>query len=420
MKIRSHCGVLAAATFASSTLCLPSPSLASGFAIPAQSGSAAGNAFAGTAEAEDSSVLWFNPAGLARIDGTNVVLAGNLIKPSFKFGNTGSTGVFGFTGSGDGGDGGHLALVPETYAATTIGNGWHVGIGVNAPFGLKTDYESGWRGRFSAERSEVKSYNINPSLAYKITDMLSLGVGVDWQRFTAKLTNFAGPLGDAALDAADSSWGYDAGAMLDLTKNARVGISYRSAIAYRLHGSANFSGGGGIFNSSIRTELTVPESLSVNGFLATNSPWELMANATWTRWSRLQSLTVVRTSASALGAAGSTLSVLPFNWRDTYFLAVGAGYSLDENWKLQFGIAHDSAASNDVTRSPRLPDQSRTQCSVGARYRMTKSGTLDVAYSHDFIKDASIDTATVGAPGRLVGTFKNYADVLSAQYSYRY
>jgi long-chain fatty acid transport protein len=145
-----------------------------------------------------------------------------------------------------------------------------------------------------------------------------------------------------------------------------------------------------------------------------------MANAIWTRWNRLQSLNIVRTSLSVLGAPGSTLSVLPFDWRDTYYFAVGLSYKFDETLKLQAGIGHDSGASPDATRTPRLPDQSRIQCSVGARYRVTRSGTVDLAYSHDFIRDASIDTGVVGAPGSLIGTFKNSANTLSAQYSYQF
>ena len=393
---------------------------ASGFAILAQSASAAETAFAGTAEAEDASVVWFNPAGMGRIDGTDLVLAGNIVTPSFKFRNNDSTGAFASPGTGDGGDAGQTALVPEIYAVSSLGDRWHLGLGINSPFGLETKYPVGWRGQFTALRSQVRSYNINPSVAFKVNDVISLAAGIDWQRFTADLTNFAGPIGYADLSASDSSWGYNVGAVFNITDAARIGISYRSPIAYKLRGSADFTGGNGIFDSNIQTDLTVPENVAISGIVPLNSKWQLMANAIWTRWSRLQNLTVVRTSSSAVGGAGSIVTELPFDWSDTYFFALGAGYQLGPSWKFQLGIAHESAASNDDTRTPRLPDQSRTEASVGARFRINSHGIFDLAYSHDFIKDADIDSAVVGVPGRLVGTFRNSANALSGQYSYRF
>jgi long-chain fatty acid transport protein len=393
---------------------------ASGFAIPAQSASAAETAFAGTAESEDASVVWFNPAGMGRIDGTDLVTAGNIIAPSFKFSNTGSTGAFASPGTGDGGDGGRTGVVPEIYAVSSLGDRWHLGLGINSPFGLETKYPVGWRGQLTALRSEVKSYNINPSVAFKVNDVLSLAVGIDWQRFTADLTNFAGPVGYADLSASDSSWGYNLGAMFNITDALRIGISYRSSIAYRLQGSADFTAGNGIFNSNIQTDLTVPENAAVNGIVPLNAKWQLMANAIWTRWSRLENLTVVRTSSSAVGRTGSIVTELPFDWKDTYFFALGAAYQLNSSWKIQMGIGHDSAASNNDTRTPRLPDQGRTEASLGARYHLSSHSTFDLAYSHDFIKDADIDTAVAGVPGHLVGTFRNSANALSGQYSYRF
>lgn len=400
-------------------LLIPYHAGASGFAIPAQSGSAAGSAFAGAAEAEDSSVLWFNPAGAVRLKGRNFAVAANFIEPSFKFHDDGSTGVFGAPGSGDGGDAGHGALVPETYATAAIGDAWHVGIALNAPFGLKTDFQTGWRGRLVAERSEVKTYNVNPAVAYRIGGSLSIGAGIDWQHLTANLTNFAGPLGNAALHASDSAWGYNFGALFEASERARLGIAFRSAIHYSLRGTAAFAAGE-MFGSAVKADLTVPESLTVHGLIRVTSNWELMANSIWTRWSRVQTLDVMRTSASVLGATGSTLTTLPFEWRDTYYFAMGASYRVNDRWKMQMGVAHDLAASNDSTRTPRLPDQSRISASTGARWYVSANGTIDAAYTHDFIKNAGIADTAAPFPGSLNGSFRNSANALSVQFTDHY
>jgi len=199
-----------------------------------------------------------------------------------------------------------------------------------------------------------------------------------------------------------------------------IGLAYRSSINYTLHGTASVTAGAGVFDSGAQADLRVPENVSLNVFSAVTPQWEIMGGATWTRWSRLQTLTVVRTSASALGGVGSTVTTLPFDWSDTVLVAVGANYHPSKDWKIRFGIAYDPAASNDRTRTPRLPDQSRLLLTAGARFQPWKNGTIDLAYGHEFIKDANINTTVAGVPGALTGTFKNKADVLSFQYNHQF
>ena len=152
---------------------------AAGFALIEQSASGMGNAFAGgAAAAEDASTVYFNPAGMTYIDGTQIVGALHLIKPSAEFNNSGSVAGTARLLGGNGGDAGDLAFVPNFYAVTDIVPSVKLGLGINAPFGLKTEYDNGWLGRFQALKSEVKTININPAVAFKVNDQLSLGFGV--------------------------------------------------------------------------------------------------------------------------------------------------------------------------------------------------------------------------------------------------
>src|SRR5215470_3603843 len=169
---------------------------AGGFALIEQNASGLGNAYAGQgASAQDSSTIYFNPAGMTLLPGRNLVFAGNLIKPSAEFNNIRTTpavstvtGLGPFPLNGTGGDAGELGFVPNAYLSWQLSPQWYVGVGVNVPFGLKTDYDSNWMGRFHALKSEVKTINVNPSVAYKLTDAVSLGFGVSWQRIEAELT----------------------------------------------------------------------------------------------------------------------------------------------------------------------------------------------------------------------------------------
>lgn len=406
---------------------LASNAFAGGFAIGTQSGSGTGNAFAGgAAAADDASVAWYNPAGMMILPGGKQV-AGALhaLNPSFKFQNTGSTGAFAAPGTGDGGD---WAFVPNAFFTMDINPKWRFGLALNAPFGLKTEYDAGWRGQLTALLSEVKSVNINPSVAFKASDTVSIGAGLSVQKIDAELSAFAGSAaaGNLTLNADDIGYGFNLGIIIQAAPNTRIGASYRSSIKYDLEGTASFSGtAAALLGSGVRADLRVPDSASFSVFHALNPQWELMGDITWTGWSSVQQLVVIRTTATGAGsAAGSTLTTLPFLWDDTWRFGIGANYRMNQQTKLRFGVAYDQTPTNDATRTPRLPDQDRTWVAIGMQYRVSKAGVLDIGYAHEFIRDASVNVPVPGfttcAAGCLTGKFDNKADILSIQYSHSF
>src|SRR5260221_3463013 len=168
---------------------LSAPASAAFYQIAEQSASGIGNAFAGGAEsAEDASVVWYNPAGMPRLQPPQVLAGGSYLVPSFKA-NVNSAGtVLGAPIGGGGGQAGETALVPDLYAVFPVSTRFALGAGVNAPFGLATDYPDTWAGRYYALRSDIKTVNLNLGGAYKVHDLLSAGLGVNYQHLDAKLT----------------------------------------------------------------------------------------------------------------------------------------------------------------------------------------------------------------------------------------
>jgi long-chain fatty acid transport protein len=390
-----------------------SSAVAGGFAIGTQSGSGTGNAFAGgAAAADDASVAWFNPAAMTLIPGKQVAGALNILKPSFKFENTTSTSP---VGTGEGGDGGDWAYVPNAFFTWAINPKLSFGLALNVPFGLTTEYDAGWRGQFTALKSEIKSVNLNPSIAYKINDMVSIGAGLSYQKIEAELSNSAGPAGISTLTADDDGFGYNLGVMIQASPSTRIGAHYRSKIKYDLEGDVTFTVAAA-GNGSIRADLEVPDSFSLSFFQALGPNWELMGDLTWTGWSSLQQLQVIRTSGAG---SGTTLTTLQFQWDDTWRYGVGANYKLNPQTKLRFGLAFDETPTNDTYRTARLPDQDRTWVAFGVQWRPSKSGILDFGYAHEFIKDAYINNSQ-GAAGQLTGNFKNQADIFSIQYAHSF
>lgn len=387
---------------------LPSLGHASGFALIEQSASGLGNAYAGAAaSAEDASTLFFNPAGMTLLPGKQLVVAGHLIKPSAKFSGTVSPPI----GGGQGGDAGSLALVPNAYFAYSLTQDVHLGIGINSPFGLKTEYDSSWVGRVQAIKSDMKTININPSIAYRVSDTLSLGAGFSFQHVEAELTSFAGALGTAKIKAKDDGWGFNLGALWQPGQGTRLGLAYRSQIDYGLHGSAAFSANPAL-NGSINADLSMPDSASLSLFHKLTSQWDILADVTWTGWNVFNKLLI-----DMPPPLPDSLTVE--NWKDSWRYSLGASYHMNDLLMLRGGVAFDQTPVPDAThRTPRIPDGDRTWLAFGGQYRLSRQGALDFGYAHLFVKDPSINSTAGGTT--LTGKYSNHIDILSAQYTHTF
>lgn len=439
---------------------------ASGFALLEQSSSRLGNAFAGTAAAaDDATTVYFNPAGMLQIGGHQAVVSLSDVYIDSKFSNANSQAAFGQPLGVEGGNAGGMNWVPSAYWASTFGERFALGIGVNAPFGLKLDYDDGWMGRFQGKRSEIKTLNVNPSFAVRIGERVSIGAGVNYQQIDAELTsavNYSAviaqqlqalalqgtitPLQAAQLTAAnaglegytvvagdDAAWGFNVGVLFDFSDNARIGLAYRSSIDYTVEGDVRFfapatpepvgtgivagasAPGAPLSNSAATVELEVPASATLSYWQRLGSSVELMADVAWTEWSSIPELRVVR-------ANGATLSVTPEDWRDTWRAALGLTFTVNSKWKLRTGVAHDQTPVPDTTRTPRLPDGNRYWIAFGAGWTFSERTTIDFGYTHLFVKDAPLNqnAGSTAAYGLINGEQNTSIDIVTAQMGYRF
>lgn len=403
-----------------------------GFALLEQSGSGLGNAFAGgAASAEDASTVFFNPAGLSRLQGRQWLLAAQLILPSARFSNQGSTSASGapMTG-GNGGQAASSALIPNAYFTVPLSQRVRFGFGLNVPFGLMTAYEGGWVGRYHGTKSDLRTLNINPALAFQLTPRLSLGVGFNIQRAEATLQSSVdfgllafGPGGSQSADGHvrvdGSGWGhgYNLGLLWQATDWLRVGAHYRSKIDHSFdNGQVTFSGilaGAPPFTDGVAlADITLPESASLSAYAELGQAWAVMADLSWTGWSRFRSLNVLRPD-------GSIIDATPQNYEDTLRYALGLSYRVDAKWKLRAGVAYDETPVQTAFRTPRVPDQSRVWLAVGAAWRPWSGAQVDLGYAHLFMDDARVDVATPAA-GRLRGHYSARVDLFAVQYAQRF
>ena len=381
---------------------------AAGFALIEQNASGLGNAYAGAAAvAEDASTIYFNPAGMTLLPDRQWVIAGHLIKPKAEFSGTVSA-PFPVTG-GEGGDAGGWALVPNAYFAFRLTPDVHLGVGLNSPFGLKTDYDSDWIGRYQAIKSEVKTININPSIAYKVSDSLSVGAGLNIQWIEATLTNRIPVLGQplVTIKGDDYGWGYNLGVLWQATPATRIGLSYRSEVDYTLDGTASTSDPV-VFNGPVTADVTLPDSASLSLFHKLSPQWDLLADVTWTGWSDFDDLPI----------KGTVNKTTIENWENILRYSLGATWHMSDKLSLRGGVAYDEAPVSDIDRTPRIPDGARTWVALGGQYRLSKQGVLDFGYAHLFVNAPGLQSTDNGTT--LNGEYDSQVDILSAQYTHSF
>lgn len=424
---------------------------ASGFQLIEQSASGIGNAYAGSAAvAENASTIFSNPAGMTQLQEREFSAGVTAVQPSFKFSNSASS-AGNLSAAGTGGDGGSLNFVPNGYASWAVNKDLYLGLGISAPFGLKTEYNNPWIGAAQSLKFEIKTLNVNPSIAYRVNDTVSLGFGLDWQKIDAEYRRLAGtglaPTGlpsppfPAAIDVStitsvlkvnDDAWGWNAGALFNVSPATKIGVSYRSAIKYKLTGDVSLSADGTVAGatalavltgggkaSNVSADLKLPDTWIFSATHKLNDQWELLGDLSRTGWASIPKLDIVRTSGVASGAIAQTLNT---DFRNTWRAALGANYKLSDTVKLKMGIAYDQTPVKAAeSRLVSLPDNNRTWLSVGTQWQASKSSTLDVGLAYLFVKDAPINNnQSATLQGLVNGTYSDNAWLLGAQYSYRF
>lgn len=384
---------------------------AAGFALVEQNASGLGNAYAGAAAvAEDASTIFFNPAGMTLLPDSQLAMAGHLIKPTIEFSGSVSPAV----GGNQGGDAGSWALVPSTYIARRLTPQLHAGLGINAPFGLKTHYDDDWIGRFQAIESEAKVINLNPSIAWKLSEELSIGAGLNVQRMEATLSNRISPLAPdslAKIEASGYGWGHNLGLLWQPDKDTRIGLAWRSGIEHTLEGRIKVHNFGLLPDGTVKAGMRLPATASLSLFRRFSPSVDLLADATWTGWSSFDRLTVTY-------ANGALISSTSENWNDIMRYSLGATWRLNDKLSLRGGVAYERAPMSNSFRTPRIPDGDRTWLAFGSQYRLSRQGTVDLGYAHLFFRDPSL--SKTGAGTTLDGSYSSAVDVLGAQYTHTF
>lgn len=391
-----------------STILLITNAYSAGFHLREQSTAAQGNAFAGaTAGAENNSYAYFNVAGLTRQPGKQVTFGASYIAPKAS-----AQHVRDEDGNRDADVQNvvHAAVSPYGTFSYQINDKTFAGIALNVPYGMITKYDYEWAGSDHGVTSDLKAVDITPMIAYKATDKLSVGAGLQIQYLWAHLTNSASYVGvdGVRADGDALDLGYQFGALYEFTDATRAGVGYRSEVKHKIKGKLRASGSAypaiaplanSLLNQDITVDLTTPAMLSFGLYHDVNERWAVMAEYQRVFWSCLKELEYV--SAHGNNYPGqSYISHVEERWRDTNFYAIGTSYMMDEQWKLRLGLAYDQSAVRFQHRTPRVPDSDRIWYSAGLGYKYNEKLDFDAAFTYISAHDASLDTSLTGNNGK--------------------
>lgn len=428
---------------------------ASGLQISEQSITGLGRAFAGgSLPNDDVSAVHYNPADMMLSKGMQAQAGFTFIGISIEADDAGSTTrlpanlgdvltkpgtlpVFVSVPSCRPGssvvcsdDGGTDNLVPNAFFAMDINDQMRFGLGITSPFAVSTSYTKNWVGRYAAVDSELKTIDINPGIAYRVTDQLSLGFGVSMQyadvTLTRALFNPAAPTKDGYADTQGDDWGFgfNLGVTYEFDPTTRVGLSYRSRVDYKLEGDTTVSNYLVNGKTDVTADWTAPDWLALAFYKRLDDQWAVMASTRWTNWSLFEKLQIDRADGSG------PLSSVPEKWDDSWSFNIGVSYDYNPDWTFRAGYVYDQTPiPSDEYRHPSIPDSDRNALALGFSYHPTSNLSVDFGYMYISFDDAGTDETLNLAPApipaglvtqHLMLDYNGSGNLVGIQASYRF
>lgn len=417
--VNRFCGFVAAML-----VLIPARVVAGGYGLNEQGASASGVANAGAAaNPENASTVYFNPAGMTRLEGTQVSFGAAVLNISGSFEGSALRDNGNPVSGNDGGDFVPTAVVPNLYMSHRLNQTVAIGLGINAPYGLSADYNDDFVGRFFADETDLQVLGFSPAVAFSSDNGLSIGASVNLLYGEGTLTKFQDfrslglpEDGYFEVEGDDLAVNYTLGIQFQPTASTRLGMVFRTGTELELEGRARLTnapifgltgptGQTRTLTENTLVSLDIPDQLSfgISHRLVDNVT--LLVSATWTKWSRFESLDVRSTQANA-GTPNETISFLgkvkygepgvighvPENWKDTWSAAAGVSWQATPAIALKAGYAFEASPINDRFRTARVPSSDRQWLTLGGQYTHTRSGwTMDLAAGYLIIDDPEVD-----------------------------
>ena len=318
------------------------------------------------AVASDASTAWHNPAGMTRINGKELMLTGGALYSTVKFDRDADTPIDG----GNGSDAGGPAPIFGQFYVHSLTDRLKLGANIISITGAVLDYDDDWTGRYLNTEVTLLTITLNPTLAYRVTDWLSIGGGPQIMYATLEMKLRAPPpngSGKVKIDGDDVEFGYDLGALIEISDRTRLGIIYQSEMTPEFSGDIDFSGPAAPADAGTDTEITLAQFIRASIYHELNEQWALLGTVGWEDWSAFDNINI---------STGQGSKNIPRNWDDTYKFAAGVHYRPVKDWLLQLGIAYDTSPVDSKDRTPDMPMDRQIRYATGVQYQWSEAVSL--------------------------------------------
>jgi long-chain fatty acid transport protein len=365
-----------------------------------------------SARAQDAGTVFTNPAGMTRLEKSELLVGVQPLYLHAEFSPDGDTST-----SGSDGDASTWLPAGGLYYVHNLRPKLKIGVSTVGYFGLGLEYENDWVGRYYVREVKLQALGVQPALAYQVTDWLSLGAGVvalyGVLEEKVAVNNIGPNQPDGKLKLEDNDWTYQVnlGVLVEPRQGTRFGLTYLSEGDLKFKDEPKFSNLGpglaallranGLLDAKIKIDFTMPQALMLSGYHELSDRWAVMGNLGWQDWSEFGKvgLTVASEDTSSL--------TVDRNYKDTWHVAFGTQYRVADPWLLTAGIAYDSSMMDDEDRTPDLPLGEAWRFGLGARYDWSKNLAFGLGYTFLWSGDLDMDVNRGPLAGRVSGTYEN-------------
>jgi long-chain fatty acid transport protein len=354
------------------------------------SGGTAGAGQEAYANDASTNFAFTNPAGMTRLEGSQISLGAGVLKGRTKFDPDSDTQFSG----GDGGDQAGLAPLLGTHGVWDVAEDFKLGLSIFSISGASLDPDDDWAGRFQLQELELLTISINPNAAYKVNDWLSVGGGVvamyadlNYELAAPPVNPPDGGDGQVKIDGNDWAYGYNFGGLVELSPRTRIGAIYVSKVEPKFSGDLRARpGSGGEFSAQSDLKFTFPQTARLGAYHELDDRWAILGSVGWEDWSQFDSFDITTDEG---GASIDT------NWKDTYHFGAGTHFRPVSDWLLQAGITYDTSPVSDRNREAMLPVDRQIRYAVGAQHELSESISVGGSFEYVDLGDAEIQSDTL-------------------------
>lgn len=351
----------------------------------------------------DASTVFHNPAGMTELHDGNFTTGALVVWGKGELEDLGSTTTLGDIDGGDGGNPVGTEIVPHAYLAYPMQERLYLGLAVNVPYALGTEYDPDWFGRYDSIKSKLVVTNVSPSIAYAVSEALSLGLGIDLQFSTIDFESAVftgGPDAIFDVDGDSTAFGFNVGVLIKPHDNVRIGLHYRSRVRHDIEGDYDISLPTSVLmKGTAEAEVNLPDTLSIGFTYRLSNRASLLGQITRFGWSAYDKIVIKDKHTQ------SVINETIHDYEDIFTVAVGWQYQADEKWTLRTGIRFEETPTVDEYRTTDVADADAWVVALGMDYRVTANLVLNAAYAHYFFQTADIDINRDGmAPGLSTNT----------------